>query len=198
MADPPFIVAETSLLSASIPRLIQYYLVFLIVFGIETLFDGMRYLRISPNNSGYGCDTSNFCNLLYHITRDMISPSTAIYYAIWPRITPKQAKTTSTKTDHLVEACVLLWLLVSTLFLPCLPPGLFCRPSVAHQVNTSQNWPYHRQTSTLSPRDSACYLSSWLFLLRFSVFFLSLSHYPSCYIIIAWYRYRDIPNMFSV
>ena len=28
--------------------------------------------------------------------------------------------------------------------------------------------------------------------------FLSLSLFPSCYIYIVWYRYRGIPNMFSV
>ena len=82
MADPSFVATERSLLSAAIPKLIQYYSVFLIVFGIDIFFYGMRYLRISPHNSGYGCHTSIFCNVLYHITRDMISPSTAIYHAI--------------------------------------------------------------------------------------------------------------------
>ena len=133
-----FIVAEGSLLRASGPSVIQYYLVFLMVFGIEKYFDGMRYLHISPHNSGYGCDTSMYPNLLYHMIRDMISPSIPIYNAISHRITQKpKARTTSTKTDYLVAVHVLLWLLVSALFLPCLPPGLFCRPSVAHQMDTS-------------------------------------------------------------
>ena len=139
MADPPFIVAERSLLSASGPSLIQYYLVFLIVtaFGIEQYFDGMRYIHVSPHNSGYGCDTSMYPNL-YDMIRDMIPPSIAIYHAISHRITQKrQTKTTSTKTDHLGAAYVLHWLLVSALFLPCLPPGRFYRPSVAHQMDTS-------------------------------------------------------------
>ena len=66
----------------------------------------------------------------------------------------------------------------------CLVPRLafFCRLSVAHQMNTSCDWPYHQQTSTLSPHNSACYLSAWLCLFRFSVLFLSLHLFPSCYI----------------
>ena len=63
MADPPFIVVEGSLLSASGPRLIQYYLVFLIFFGIEKYFDGMRCLHISARSSGHGCDGSMHPNL---------------------------------------------------------------------------------------------------------------------------------------
>ena len=60
MADTPFIVAERSLPTGSGPRFVQYHLVFLIVFGVEKYFDGMRCLHISPHNSGYGCDTMIF------------------------------------------------------------------------------------------------------------------------------------------
>ena len=105
MADPPFIVAERSLLSASGPSLIQYYLVFLIVtaFGIEQYFDGMRYIHVSPHNSGYGCDTSMYPNL-YDMIRDMIPPSIAICHARSHRtITKHQAKTTSTKPTTLLR-----------------------------------------------------------------------------------------------
>ena len=138
MAYPPFIVAERPLLSPTGPSLIQYNLVFLLVFGIEKYFDRMRRPHITPKNSGYGCDTSMYCNLRYHIVWDMISPSIAIYHAISHRSTPKhQAKTTSTKTDHIVAVYVFFLFLVSALFLPCLPPGLFCRPSVAHHMDTS-------------------------------------------------------------
>ena len=48
-----------------------------------------------------------------------------------------RAKTTTTKAEHLLAAYVLLWLLVSALFLPFLPPGLFGRPFDAHQMDTS-------------------------------------------------------------
>ena len=89
MADPPFIVAERSLLSASGPSLIQYYLVFLIAFGIAKYFDGMRYLHISPHNTGNGCDISMYPNLLYHMMWDMISPYIAIFHAVTHRITRK-------------------------------------------------------------------------------------------------------------
>ena len=146
MADPPFIVAERSLPSDSGPSFVRYYLVFLIVFGVQQYFDRMRYLHISPHKSGYGCNTSIFvtCNTPYHIIWDL-SPSMAIHRAIWHGITPKhQVNTTSTKTDHLVAAYVLLWLLVSAFLLPCPPPGLFCRLSVAHQMDTSWDWPYHQ------------------------------------------------------
>ena len=49
MADPPLIVARSSLQSASDPSFNQYYSVFLIVLGIEKYFDGMRYLHVSPH-----------------------------------------------------------------------------------------------------------------------------------------------------
>ena len=64
-----------------------------------------------------------------------------IYPDIQCDITPDhpkaQGKNNVNETDYLVAVHVLLWLLVSALFLPCLPPGLFCRPSVAHQMDTS-------------------------------------------------------------
>ena len=49
MADPPLIVARSSLQSASDPSFNQYYSVFLIVLGIEKYFDGTRYLHVSPH-----------------------------------------------------------------------------------------------------------------------------------------------------
>ena len=60
---------------------------------------------------------------------DMISPSIALFHALSHRIA----------TKHLVVAYVLLWLLVSALILTGLPPGLFCRPSAANPMNTSQD-----------------------------------------------------------
>ena len=109
MADPPFSVAERSLPSASFPSLIQYYLMFLIVFGIEKKFDGIRNLHIGPHNSGYGCDISMHPNLLHHMIWDIVSPSIATIHAILHRITAKhRANTTSTKNDPLVAAYVFL------------------------------------------------------------------------------------------
>ena len=138
------------LYSTSISALPNCNLVFITVFGIEKCFDGIRtisrYLDISPQNSGYGCDISIYRISWYRMMCDMISRSIAIYHATSHRITPKhQAKTTSTKPTTLLRSTICFWLMVCVLFLACLPSGLVWRPSVVHQLDTSylQDWPYH-------------------------------------------------------
>ena len=122
---------------------------------------------------------------------DLISPSNAISHAISHGITPKeQENSPSTKTDHLVAVCLWLWLIFSVLFFQCVQPDLFCRTSVAHQMDTSYN-PYHQHTPTLSPHDSACHLTARLFCSFFFLFLLFSPLFPSP-IFIVWYRYRDI------
>ena len=127
-----------SLLSASGPSLIQYYVVFLVVFDIEKYFDGMRCLRISPHNSGYGCDTSVCPSLLYHMIRD-ISPSIAIYHAISHRITQK-APGKNNFNENRPPCCGLRFALAPCLLsLLALSPAWlflssFCCPSDGHIV----------------------------------------------------------------
>ena len=89
-------------------------------------------------------------------------------YRIWFRIycdiswdiTSNQPKTpgetTSTRSYRLVAVYCLF--LARCLFplLALSPSGHFCRPSVVRQLDTSQHWPYHEQTSNLYPHDSAC------------------------------------------
>ena len=142
MADPPFIVADRSLLSASGPSLIQYSLVFLIVFGIEKYFDGMRYLYGSPHTPGYGCDTSMYPNLWYHMIWDTISPSEILSWYVICDITPAHHKTPGKNyfKENRPLCCGLSFALA-----PCLCPLLalspaspflscFCCPSTGHNI----------------------------------------------------------------
>ena len=172
-----------------------------VVFGIENYSDWMRHLHISPHKSGYGCDTCMYPNLLYHMIRDTIPPSFAICHAISHRITQKlQAKTTSTKTDHLGAAYVLLWLLVSALFLPCLPPcflSSLCCPSDGHitgltvplaNINLVPSWSGLLRECMIVFVASASFVS---FPVSFPLLFYTSKYF-------AWYRYLDIPNILSV
>ena len=109
-----------------------------------------------------------------------------IYRDISCDITPDHAKTpgklTSRKTYHLVAAYVLRWLLVSALFLPCLPPGLFV------VLLLPLRWTHHRTDRTtskhhpcpLTTRPATCVHGCFCSVF---VFLLSLSLLPSCYII---------------
>ena len=193
-----FIVAEGSLLRASGPSVIQYYLVFLMVFGIEKYFDGMRYLHISPHNSGYGCDTSMYPNLLYHMIRDMISPSIPIYNAISHRITQKpKARTTSTKPTTLLRSTFCFGFL-------SLPSSCLVSRLAFFVVRLLPiRWTHHRTDRTTSKHQPCplvirpptwvhdCFCCVFLFSIFPCLFSLLVTH-------IACYRYRDIPNIFLV
>ena len=70
MADPPFIVAEMSLLSASGPSLNSGPFGVLNSIRYRDIFRRMRYLHVSPHTSGYRCDTLMYPGLLYHMIWD--------------------------------------------------------------------------------------------------------------------------------
>ena len=148
----------------------------------------MRYLHVRPHNSGYGCDTSMYPNLLYNMIWDMIPTSIAICYAISHRITARhQENTTSTKTDHLVAAYVLLWLLVSAFlalspawpFLSsfCCPPDRYIIGQTVPPANTN-----------IVPSRLALLPECMIVFIPFVLFSLIPSLYPSCYI----YIYRMV------
>ena len=94
-----------------------------LVFGIENCFDGIRYLDISPQNSGYGYDISIYRILKYRMIWDMVSRFIAIYHVISRQITRKQqANTISTKPRGLfaVSSCTPANICGSGLFDGCL------------------------------------------------------------------------------
>ena len=108
------------------------------VFDIENFFDEIRCLDISPKNSGYGYNISIYRILRYRMIWDIISRYIATYHAISHRITSKhQAYTNSTKTHYFVAVYSCFFGFVSALILGCPPSGLFCRPSVVHQLDNS-------------------------------------------------------------
>ena len=149
-------------------------------------------ISVPEIRSVYGCDSSMCRKLWYHITWDMISPSIAIYHAIH-RITQKhQARTISTKTDHLVAVYVLLCLLVSSLSSCLVWPGLCCRPSVAQQMRTNHSNSKH-QPRPLTTRPATCVHDCFCSPFRFS-FFPCLFSFRYIPWYIAWYQYRGIQN----
>ena len=151
-------VAERPLPSASGPSSTQYDVVFPYQTSVRSrkLFDGIRYLDMSPQTSGSGCDISIYPILWNRMERDMILRSIAINHATSHHlVTPKhQAKTTSTKTHHLVAVYYLSG-----------APGLaiFLVLPLSMSFNISQDWPYRQKTAPFSRHDSIWYLSACLF-----------------------------------
>ena len=100
------------------------------------------------------------------------------YRHIWCDITPDHPKTQGKNNVHEnpPPCCSLLFvsaLLVSAPFLPGLRSGLFCRPSVVHQLDNRID----RTTSEHQP----CSLNTFLF--HFVSFLLSLS----LFLLVTWY-----------